>query len=88
MVQVDICNDFICLLVNFYKAFSQSQESITVARSLTGGRSRENNRYMTHPSHAHFLLFCEEGLLSGVFLSGGRLITFLGSAFSMQMKID
>ena len=28
---------------------------------------------MTHPSHAHFLLFCEEGLPSGMFLSGGDL---------------
>ena len=35
---------------------------------------------MTHPSHAHFLLFCEEDLPSGMFLSGGRLITFLDSA--------
>ena len=24
---------------------------------------------MTHPCHAHFLLFCEEGLPSGMFLS-------------------
>ena len=36
---------------------------------------------MTHPSHAYFLLFCEEGLISGMFLSGGRLITFLDSVF-------
>ena len=30
---------------------------------------------MTHPSHAHFLLSCEKGLLFGIFLSGGRLTT-------------
>ena len=36
---------------------------------------------MTHPSHAHFLLFCEEGLPCGMFLSGGRLTTFLDSVF-------
>ena len=34
---------------------------------------------MTHPSHAHFLLFCEEGLPSAVFLSGGWLTAFLDS---------
>ena len=34
---------------------------------------------MTHPSHAHFPLFGEEGLPSGMFLSGGRLTTFLDS---------
>ena len=31
---------------------------------------------MTHPSHAYFILFREEGLPSGIFLSGGRLTTF------------
>ena len=35
---------------------------------------------MTHPGHAYFLLFCEEGLPSGMFLSGGKLTTFLDSA--------
>ena len=28
---------------------------------------------MTHPSYDYFLLFCEEVLPSGMFLSGGRL---------------
>ena len=40
--------------------FAQSQENITVARPLTGGRSSEDNKApMAHPNHAHFLLFCE-----------------------------
>ena len=34
---------------------------------------------MTHPSHAHFLLFCEEGLPSRMFLSRGWLTNFLDS---------
>ena len=33
----------------------------------------------THPSHAHLLLFCEKGLPSGMFLSGGKFATFLDS---------
>ena len=43
---------------------------------------------MTHPSHAHFLLFCEEGLPSGMFLSGGRLTTFLDSARVLYQHIS
>ena len=35
---------------------------------------------MTHPSHAHFILFCEEGLPSGMFLSGGKLTNESDSA--------
>ena len=34
---------------------------------------------MTHPSHAHFLLFYVEGLPSWMFVSGGRLTAFLDS---------
>ena len=34
---------------------------------------------MTHPSHAHFILFCKGGLPFWMFLSGGRLTTFLDS---------
>ena len=40
--------------------------------------------HMTHPSHAYFLLFCEEGLPSWMFLSGGRLTTFLDSAYAIS----
>ena len=32
---------------------------------------------MSHPSHAYLPLSCEEGLPSSMFLSGGRLTTFL-----------
>ena len=42
---------------------------------------------MTHPSHAQFLLFCEEGLPSGIFLSGRRLITFLDSGYGFELTI-
>ena len=41
---------------------------------------------MTHPSHAHFLLFCEEDLPSGMFLSGGRLTNFLDSGFGRYLN--
>ena len=43
---------------------------------------------MTHPSHTHFPLFCEEGLPYGMFLSRGRLITFLDSAVIVYEKGD
>ena len=36
---------------------------------------------MPHPSYAYFLLFCEEGLPSTVFLTAGRLAIFLNSAY-------
>ena len=57
----------------------QSQENITVARPLTGGRSTKTNRssYDTPKPHL-FLLFCGEGLPSGMFLSGGSFNNFSG----------
>ena len=71
----------------------QSLENITVARLPTGESSMINNRssQLTHPSHAHFLLHCEEGLPSGIFLSGEKLTTFLDPAsltalFSVSFK--
>ena len=64
----------------------QSKETITVARSLDEGRSAiETAR--THPNHAYFLSSCVEGVLSGMFLSGERLATFLGSS-SVLSSID
>ena len=58
---------------------SSGAENITVTRSLAGGRSTKNNRNcsMLYPNHAYFLLSCEEGLPYGIFLSGGRVTTFL-----------
>ena len=55
----------------------QSQENITVARPLTGGRSTQNNRSSYDTPKPRPL--SEEGLPSGMFLSGGRLTTFLDS---------
>ena len=42
---------------------------------------------MTHPSHAHFPLFCEEGLPSGMLLSGGRFTTILDSASKFKFRL-
>ena len=57
---------------------------MVTTRSLTGGRSMKTiEAPITHQSHAHFILFCEEGLPSGLFLYGGRLTNFLDSGISM-----
>ena len=58
----------------------KSQENITVAQPLPEEGPRKTiEAPMTHPSQVHFLLFCEEGFPLGMFLSGGRLTTFLDS---------
>ena len=58
-----------------------------VAQPLIGGRSTKTiEAPMTHPGHAYFLLFCEEGLPSGMFLSGGKLTTFLDSLISKVLR--
>ncbi len=65
----------------FKRGRSQSQEKVTVTRSLIGGRSvRTKENLLPHPKHACFSLFSEEGIQLLVFLSGGRLNTFLESA--------
>ena len=47
-----------------------------VTRSLAGEGPRKTIKTpMTLPSHAFFLLFCEEGLPYGMVLSGGNLTT-------------
>ena len=49
---------------------------IAITRSLAGGRSTKYNRklYATPKSCLGFL-FCEQGMPSSMFLSGGRLTT-------------
>ena len=59
--------------------FCSWSDCITVER-VAGWRvidKKPEEILMTLPSHAHFLLFCEEGFLFGMFLSGERLNTFL-----------
>ncbi len=66
--------------------YLQSQEKVTVTRSLTGGRSiRTIENILPHPKHAFFSLLSEEGFQLGIFLSGGRLNTFLDSAYLLLL---
>ena len=43
---------------------------------------------MTYDTHAQFLLFYGEGLPSWMFLSGGRLTTFLDSVLNVALKLQ
>ncbi len=65
----------------FVGNFFQSQEKVTVTRSVTGGRSiRTKENILAHPKHAYFSSLSEGGfLLVRVFLSGERLNLFLDS---------
>ena len=71
---------WITLYIAFYEYSQNIEREGSVKKTLRShGRWLEEGPRntieiaMTHPNHAYFLWFCEEGLRSSMFLTGGRL---------------
>ena len=64
------------------RVFSRGRKTLrSHGHYLDGGPRKIKETLLPHPSHAYFLLYCEEGLPYGMFLFGGRQSAFLDFCF-------